>query len=546
MSRTDTRTRKPAVDIQRPAPRSLAVTISPYVLLAVLCSLLFLYGLGNAPLIGLDEGLYAECSREMLATGDYLVPRQNGALFCDKPPLAYWLQAASMSVFGVNSFAARLPSALAAGALVALTVLMGTRLFGRRAGLFAGFALATSMLLMGSARLCTLDAVFTLTLTASLSVYVLHTVGGSGRLAYLAFWILAGLSVLAKGPVGAALAFSTVALWAVLRCRYADGRHGNWIAGFLLFAAIAVPWYVAVNHATGGEFLREFIVHQNIQRALGHDFAHNQPFFFYLPVYVLGFLPWSLFVPLALIRHVRLRASSGADRSSLFLAIWIGVVMLAFSLSRSKLPTYILPALPPSALLVGRLWSEMSDRAALRSLSRWAAVAAAVSVLVAALVCIGEWFLPQPIPGLSFALVPMSAFLGLGSVLGWALMMRGRAAAALAAFTLGMSGFLITASVVGLPIAARTLAAPAVKIAREIRAVRSSGETVLAYRLSPPQPAISFYSRMRVRPVRSGAEITAVKGQCLIVVQQDRMGGLPRRCVKCASVGRYSLFRMDR
>ena len=511
-----------------------------YILLGALCAAVFFWRLGAIPLIGLDEGSYAECSREMLASGDYVVPTCNGELLFDKPALAYWLQAASMRAFGVNSFAARLPSAVESLALVGLTVLLGARLFSRLAGLMAGFALGCSMVAAGLARLAILDAAFALAISASLGAFLLAYVDLAPRWTYLVFWAAMGVSVMVKGPAGAALILATVFVFLLIRRDWKAMRRAMPVPGALVCAAIALPWYALVEHRTGA-FLSEFLVHQNIQRALGQDFAHNGPFYYYLPAFVVGFFPWSVFLPAAFSsrKHGREETRKGEDIARLFLTVWIGAILVVFSIFRSKLPGYIFPMYPPSALLVGLVWSRAIERGELAALRRCGIAAAALACLIAAAMLVAPRYLPEPIPGLVRALVPMGASLAVGCAAGYALLALARPLPAFAALCAGMGAFVVTAVWLGLPIAARTNAVPAMRMGQQIG---RRAEPAFAFSLSPPQPQLGFYAGRAVRRVVSASGIRVAES-CLVVAQSDRLRGLPSGGRVEARIGPYVLLR---
>ena len=578
--------------------------IWPYLLLAALCGVLFFWRLGAIPLMGLDEGLYSECSREMLASGDYIVPTCNGGPFYDKPPVAYWLQAASMRAFGVNSFAARLPSAVEELLLVGLTVWLGARLFSRRAGLMAGFALACSLLTAGLARMAILDAAFALAITASLGGFAVAHLKLASMWSYLVFWAGMGLAMMVKGPAGAIVILATVAVFLLIRRDARAFARAMPVIGAAVFLAVAVPWYVLVQHQTGGAFLREFLIHQNIQRALGQDFQHNMPFYFYLPVYLVGFFPWSVFVLAAIgqsrkqvlptnsvlvsaqcsrcviprrhdeesafgelsaeqiphcvrndepwdLRGTRFPGSTrkhegGKARNAdgigtALLTIWIGVVLVLFSIFRSKLPAYIFPMLPPSALLVGALWSRAIEAGELVCLRRSALAATIIACAIGAAMVILPSRLEEPIPGLATELIPMAVVLIVGCGAGYVLLALRRPVAAFAALCAGIGGFIALAVCLGLPIAARTNAVPAVAMARRIA---ERAEPAFAFRLSPPQPQLGFYSRRPVPRVEDPARIPSNK-PCLVVAQRDRCADLPSGGRVLGSVGPYFLVRFD-
>lgn len=522
--------------------------IWPYVLLAVVCGLPFFWRLGATPLLGLDEGLYAETSREMLVSGDYVVPTCNGEPFFDKPPLAYWLQSASMRAFGVNSFAARLPSAIEELLLIALTVFLGTRLFGRRTGLLSGFALATCVLTVGLARMAILDAAFALCITASLGAFLLAYMKLAPTSSHLVFWAAMGLSALVKGPAGPVVILATVIVFLLARRDLRAMLSTMPIIGALLALAIALPWYVLVEQRTGGGFLREFIIHQNVERALGQDFRHNMSFFAYIPIWLVGFFPWSVFVPAALIQSRKHRigeARKEEEAASIFLVVWIGVILTVFSVFRSKLPAYIFPIYPASALLVGLLWSRAMEAGKFVSLRRGAIAATVVACLIGVAMLVAPSRLRQPIPGLEIALVPMGICLVIGCAACWLLLTRGRPIASFAALCCGTGGFLMFAVWLGLPIATRPAAQPIVEIAQ---AISHHTEPAFNFNLSPPQPAAGFYSGRPIPSLGTSNELLRTLREhpnCLIVTQSGRSQGVPAGGMVEGTAGPYVLLRFS-
>ena len=607
----------------------------PYLLLAAFCAGLFFWRLGAVPLIGYDEGLYAESSREMLATGNYVVPFCNGGPFYEKPPATYWLEAASMRALGVSSFAARFPCAVEELLLVGLTVFLGTRLFGRRAGLMAGSILASSLLTVGLARMAITDAAFTLLIAASLGAFMLCYMKLMARGGYLVFWAAMGLSALVKGPAGPVLILAVVLIFLLVRRDLGAILKTLPLAGLPIAFAIALPWYILVQQQTSGAFVREFIFHQNLQRALGADFQHNAPLWFYIPAYLVGFFPWSIFLPAALLQsrklvsqsrkhecaeaqkrtgadRVAFRDLSGAERNGnpetpdlggtpeaispnihVFLTVWIAVVFLVFTIFPSKLPAYIFPIYPASALLVAALWLRASDRKEAheaplvlsspcegdteastplvlsspcdgdteastplvlssprsghiegRWLTRSALITAIFAAIIGAAVLIIPPYLRDPIPGLPAALIPMAIALVAGSVACYILLILKRPLASFTALCLAMGAVALVAVRFGLPIAARPNAQPAAKVARLIS---TRPEPALAYNLSPPQPALGFYS---ARPVPDVDSVSRLRGMLrltpnsLIVAQSGRLQGLPSQTTIIARIGPYILLQV--
>ncbi len=504
----------------------------PYILLGAFCVLLFFWQLGTVPLIGFDEGCYAECSREMLASGNYVVPTCNGEPFFDKPPITYWLQAASMRAFGVNSFAARLPSAVESLALIALTVFLGTRLFSRRTGLMAGFALATSTLATGLARLAIIDALFGLTITASLGAFALAYLGLAKRQFYLAFWAALGLSIMVKGPAGAVLILGTIFVFLLMRRDLGAVRRMMPLGGIALCAAIALPWYAVVNSCTNGAFLNEFIIHQNFQRALGKDFSHNAPFYYYLPVMLAGFFPWSAFLPAACYSQKSARKTE--EMARVFLVVWIGTIFVVFSALKSKLPGYIFPIYPAAALIVAHLWSNAMDSKKDATLKRSALASALTACALGAIMLIVPPYLREPIEGVSTALIPMAISLIAGCTAAYIMLLTKKTAGAFAALCTGMAVFLLACVSLGLPIAARQYAIPAMKTGSAISEIKSP---IFAYKLSPPQPQIAFYAK---RPVLQAKKLPNVS--CILITQANHKEHVSAKSTLRQQIGPYLLW----
>lgn len=516
-----------------------------HVLAAALCAALFIGGLGRTPIMFFDEEVYSECAREMLATGDLVVPRVDGEYFFDKPPLAYWLQAGSMSLLGVNSLGARLPSALAGVLLVFWTVFLGNRLFGKNAGFYAGFALTTSIMLVGASRMGIMDSLFSLTIALALGSFLLGYLKAAGAWAYVAFWASMGLSCLVKGPAGAILILAASGVFLLIRRDWAGIRRAAPLLGIAAFLAVSFPWYILVHKATDGAFTQEFIFHQNVARAMGKDFHHNSPWFTYIPLFVVGFFPWSVFVVRAWASHVRVRSGSDATgTAALFAAVWMASIIFIFSLSSSKLPGYIIPALPGSALLLGLMWSRIVESGKSGQLRVYAWIVCGLAVLVAVALQVGQRYLEEPIPGLNNAVLPMSLFLFAGPAAGALLISTRKPAAAFWAMCAGMAGFIGAASLVGMPIASRTMGDPMLAIASRAKAEARPGDSVVAYELNPSRPALAFYIGRPVPDVESGEVARAVSDspRVLVVAQDDGVGGLPAGGRMLAREGDYVLL----
>ena len=325
-------------------------------LLAGFCAFLFFYGLAQFGLIGADEPRYAQVAREMLQRHDWITPVLWGRPWLEKPPLYYWQAMAAFSIFGVSDWAARLPAAFDATALV-LAVYFFLRRFRPGFELDGALITAASAGIVGYARAASMD----MALTAAFTVGMLFWWAWreTGKKIYLAmFYVSIALGMLAKGPVAPFLAALVIVLYALTVRDWRLISKAFWLPGILLFCVIALPWYVAVQ-MRNPQFFREFILQHNLARFSQNLYHHREPFWYYLPVMALGMVPWTVFAIAGLLSAVRVwwskRNVDGGGRDnqfSVFAVCWLIVPVVFFSISQSKLPGYILPSIPAGALVL--------------------------------------------------------------------------------------------------------------------------------------------------------------------------------------------------
>jgi 4-amino-4-deoxy-L-arabinose transferase-like glycosyltransferase len=355
--------------------------------LALLCWLAFFHGLGALGLMDKTEALFVEVGHQMHQRGDWITPWWNGERFFDYPVWGYWMVALSFRLFGISPWAARLPVALAASAVVVASYLLllswsrpaeAPRLRHGRA-LLGASVLATSPGWIGWGRTSTTDMFLSSAITLALFGFLLalrHP--HHPRLAPLgraSFALFSAIAVLAKGPVGLLLPGLVITVFLSL-----TGGWGPWLkprsllAMVALFAAVALPWYGAAAHVNGADFLGGFLGFSNLQRFTSVIYDHPGPPWFYLPWIVLLLLPWSLFLPAAIgslrfWRWDRWRpAIDGAEERAvqqlpLLLLLWLSLMVAFFSAAATKLPGYILPAIPAGALLVALWWLPIEPAA---------------------------------------------------------------------------------------------------------------------------------------------------------------------------------------
>lgn len=337
------------------------------------------FRLGELGLIEPDEARYASVARAMVDTGDFITPRINGYIYLDKPPMLHWLTAASFTVLGPTELAARLFPALAAAAGIALVYVMGRHGFGHKAGLLSALVMLTCVLWFAVGRTIRFDTLLSLAVAATIWWAWLGTEGGPhARLYFLLAAATMGLGVLVKGPVAAALPVAILLVYLAVTRRLKVLAQVPWLRAIGLFALVAVPWFVAVELATPGA-VRFFLMHENLARVTGSmDTMHWEPWWYFGPVLLMAAVPWTLYLPGAIYAGVRPpEAEQHRCRLSLLLIVWAAVVVGLFSLSRIKLPAYILPAMPAVAVLVGRYVAGRDGRLC------WAAGATGAALVAA-------------------------------------------------------------------------------------------------------------------------------------------------------------------
>ena len=323
----------------------------------------YFYGLGAVPLLGPDEPRYAQFAREMYARGDWVTPTLGGHTWFEKPALLYWLMEVAYGLFGVSEFAARFGSALSGVLTVLLAGWAARRAeFESREDLrglgFACAAVTASTLgPIVFARASSFDTLLTTTVTGALVCFYCSEVErGAGRRTWLVgFYLFVGASLLAKGLVGVVIPGAVLVGYYALRRRWPGLLRLGVAWGALLALMLAAVWYAPVIARHGRAFVDEFFVQHHFARYVSNKYHHPQPFWFYLPVTLGLALPWTAFlvVGIASALGTNARAEDAASKLRVLALAWLVVPVLFFSASGSKLPGYVLPALPGAALLAG-------------------------------------------------------------------------------------------------------------------------------------------------------------------------------------------------
>jgi len=298
----------------------------------------FFFALGRAPLFDVDEGAFSEATLEMFQRGDFLSTYLNGEPRYDKPVLIYWLQAASVAAFGTNEFAFRLPSALCATLWVVLTFLFARRYFPVERALLAAAVTATSLGVYVIGRVATADALLNMLIAASMFAVWLHL--ETGRRGWLmAAFAAIGLGFLAKGPVAVLIPLAVTFAFCLLRRDLKTWARAVFDPlGLLLFAVVALPWYALILHREGWAFVQGFFLKHNVGRFGGTLQGHAGSLVYYVPVVLIGSLPFTAL----LIRVLARLRQVWRDDLQCFLLLWFAFVFVFFSLSGTKLPHYVL------------------------------------------------------------------------------------------------------------------------------------------------------------------------------------------------------------
>ncbi|WP_063549658.1 glycosyltransferase family 39 protein [Burkholderia territorii] len=344
-------------------PSRLPLNRITLVLLLVALAIVWFAPLGLRHLIPSDEGRYAEMAREMFVTGDWITPRYNGYKYFEKPPLQTWLNALTFAWFGIGEWQARLYTGLASFAGVLLVGFTGARLFNPLSGFLAAVVLACSPYwnLMGHFNALDMGLAFWMALSLC-SLLLAQRPGlqpGATRGWMWVCWAAMAFAVLSKGLVGLILPGAVLVLYTLIARDWALWKRLYLVSGLVIFFAIVTPWFVLVQQRNP-EFFNFFFIVQQFRRYLTPEQNRPGPLYYFVPVLLVGFLPW-LSVAWQSIRHaLRMPRQPNGFSPMLVLLIWSAFIFLFFSASHSKLISYVLPVAPALALIIGAYLPLMS------------------------------------------------------------------------------------------------------------------------------------------------------------------------------------------
>lgn len=335
-------------------------------LLLILVAVIWFGNLEYRTLVKPDEGRYAEIPREMVVSGDWVTPRLNDLKYFEKPPLQYWATAVAYEAFGEHQWTSRLWTALTGFLGLFLTWFAGSRLFGREAGYYAALLLGGSWMYAMMGHINTLDMGVTFFVTLGifgllLAQYRDHDARTQRNWMLLA-WAGLALAVLSKGLMGIILPGTALVIYSVVQRDFAVWKRMHWLSGLALFLLITVPWFVLVIKANP-EFFERFFIYEHFTRFTTKKLGRYQPWYYFVPILLIGMLPWTLLMIDTAVRTWRNSARVVQTfNPQRFLLVWAVFIYVFFSVSGSKLPSYLLPMFPALALLMGKQLAEMDGK----------------------------------------------------------------------------------------------------------------------------------------------------------------------------------------
>ena len=397
------------------------IELCSLMLLAILCIVFLFLGLDFYPLLDVDETRYAIMSRDLANSNDWNVLLLNSVPFLEKPPLYFWLVAVSIKIFGkFSEFAVRFPIALIAAFLVFFTYIFGKKIISRKFGLMSAIILLTSVFYLILSHVAILDMVLTVCIASTLYCGFLSFYSNEKYKKYCwwGFWTFAGLGFLAKGILALAIPLVVMFVYGFLTKNLKDiFKPLHLFIGLIIFFLISLPWHIIMFNDYGWGFINEYFIKHHFARLLtSENLGRKHGFFYFVPVFIVAFMPWT-FIFLGSIFEgckkllVRFKTASGTLLQKIFVTlevknaeqdlllfstIYFIVVFGVMSVSSTKLPTYILPALPAAALITGCFWNKSeSEIQSKKTITISTYIVAMIFILAAIVASIVYVFLPQ-------------------------------------------------------------------------------------------------------------------------------------------------------
>ncbi|MCE2719460.1 MAG: ArnT family glycosyltransferase [Dolichospermum sp.] len=580
---------------QRPV---LAVAVSSLWLL-VIGWIAFGWNLGNVGLIDETEPLFAEASRQMLLTGDWITPFFNGETRFDKPALIYWCQAIAYSIMGVNEWAARTPSALAAMGVIALAFYTVQWYFTKKDELekvtnlprrYLTAALAAALMALNPemivwGRTGVSDMLLTGCIGSTLLCFFLGYAQNNRVIVianwqfpnqwYLASYVLIAGAILTKGPVGIVLPGLIMIAFALYVGKFWQiWREMRPILGMVIVLVLSLPWYILVTWRNGWNFINAFFVYHNIERFTEVVNGHSAPWYFYFLVVLLGFAPYAVYIPESLVRLKLWQRSYWLQKErsqhlGLFVSLWFLGVFGFFTVSVTKLPSYVLPLMPAAAILVALSWSDLFPTSqnstpthlAFLRISAWVNVAF-ITFISIALFNLTQIVGPDPAAPELYAEMEKSGILKYGGII-WLiitlissiLILTHRYRQIIIINLVGFTAFIAISLMPAILIMDQQRQLPLRELSALIVESKQPNEELIMVGFK--KPTVTFYTKQNVNYIKfsqaalkyiQNPELSKTKSSLLMLIEQEKFPEMelqPDTYKSLATKGAYQLIRIS-
>ncbi len=387
------------------------------VILVILSSAIFFVNIGGWDLWNPDEPRYAQVAKEMMESGNWILPHLNNQVYPDKPPVFFWLIALCSMVQGVvTSLSARFPSALAAVLGILITYLLGRKLYNARAGFVSALVLATTVEYFWLGHRANIDMTLTLFILSALFFFY-QGYQESCNWSYYFFYLFMGIATLTKGPVGFILPSLTVVFYLISKRDLKALKKVVSHRGFILFFAVILAWLIP-SFIQGGKSYMDEIIFDQILGRVHNSWSHKRPFYYYFVNLPYLTQPWFFLLPSAFIYFFLKRKNIKED--CLFPLVWFIIIFVFFSLCSGKRGLYLLPLFPAFALMVGFLWNKFFEQNEDVLLKRLITIPFCLFLALLLAACLSVPFIPKSIGyeyRQAFHLYPLTLFLGISTIL---------------------------------------------------------------------------------------------------------------------------------
>ncbi|HMK56840.1 MAG TPA: glycosyltransferase family 39 protein [Dissulfurispiraceae bacterium] len=456
-----------------------------YAAVLVFAVVLFIsfFRIGSVLLFDVDEAVFSEATKEMVQSGDYISTTYNGEPRYDKPIFFYWLMAASYKIFGINEFGARFPSALT-GCLLAAALFFFVRHFrDLSTALYAVLSMVLSAYYLVYSRSAVTD--MTLTLFITLSLFCFYLSLKQDRRYIYGLFAFSALAFLTKGLIGIVFPFAIPTVFLLLTEGIGGLRRLINLKAAMLFLVIGVPWYAAEYAIKGDEFIEQFFIKHHFRRYTEVISGHKGPVYYYLAALVVGFFPWVAFLPAGINKIFKDR-----DPLLIFSGIWLAFIVIFFSFATTKLPDYILSAIPAACILVS---AGMNDKGIRWMQTAWVFIGIVSVAAGFAFVYLPSYLVQKGIAGTEWMPAVAVIALVVAALCFYAAIARRPFYGALAS---GMFVFLTALVITALPVASEYLQGPLHKFSLYGKEKTRADERIITYGLN--KPSIVFYSDRKV------------------------------------------------